>query len=278
MQPYEGTFRTPDGVNLFELTWKANGKPKGAVVIVHGFGEHCARHSHVAEKFVQSGYSVYTFDLRGHGRSEGPRGFVRSFGKYIDDLDLFIKGVRLKEHDGPLFLLGHSMGGAIATLFSIKHGARIDGLVLSSALVKNPENTSPFFLCVLSLLSKVLPTFPVLEKINGSDLSRDPGVVERYDADPLVYHGKMVAREAAEIAKAIKTIKGASHEISVPILILHGTSDRVTEPKGSEELYESVSSTDKTIKTYDGFYHEIMNEHEKGKVLSDIISWMDGHL
>ena len=277
MQPYEGTFRTSDGLELFELSWKAQGEAKGAVVIVHGFGEHCARYTHVAEKLAESGYSVHTFDLRGHGRSEGPRGFVRSFENYIKDLELFIGRVRLKERDKPLFLLGHSMGGAIATLFSIKHGDGIDGIILSAALVENPENTSPFFLFVLSLLSKLFPTVGVVDEIKGSDLSRDPGMVERHDSDPLVYHKKMIARQAHEMSRAIKTIKDGSGAISVPILILHGTSDRVTDTKGSEELHESVSSPDKTLKTYEGFHHEIMNEPERERVLSDIISWLDGH-
>lgn len=275
MHPAEGIFSTFDGLNLFERSWRTEAASRGAVVLVHGFGEHSGRYLHVADELVRSGYSVYMFDLRGHGRSEGPRAFVRFFDEYISDLEIFIKRVQVLEEGKPVFLIGHSMGGAIGALFARAHQDNIKGLILSAPLVKVPGNMPQVFVSVLCFLSRVLPGVRVVEKVDSTFVSRDKEVVERYDSDPLVYHKRISARTAHEIENAIKRIRDSAGAISIPVFLLHGTADKIADIKGTEEFYQSVSSRDKELKKYEGLYHEIMNEPEKDKVLSDIVSWMD---
>ena len=278
MRPAEGIFITPDGVKLFERSWKTEAGSRAAVLIVHGFAEHSGRYFYVADELARAGYSIYMFDLRGHGQSEGSRATVNSFNEYLHDLELFLGRVKILEPDKPIFLVGHSLGGAIAALFASARQDDIKGLILSSPLVKVPEGMSSFFISILSFLSRCVPFLPLVEKVDSALISRDKDVVKRYRDDPLVHHRKMSAREADEVVKSIQRIKRGAGDISLPILLLHGTADRVADIKGTEELYELVSSKDKEMKRYEGFYHEIMNEPEKGTVISDIISWMDKHL
>ena len=189
MQHDAGTLRTDDGLTLATRRWTPHARPKAAVVIVHGIGEHSGRYAHVAAHLLLHDYAVYAFDLRGHGRSEGhPRVYVASFDEYVSDLDCFLADVR-KEHRGPLFLLGHSMGGGIAALYVIERGTDgLAGLVLSSAALQIPADLSPLLQKAAGVLSRFLPKLP-LTKLDTANLSRDPAVVRAYEEDPLVYTG-----------------------------------------------------------------------------------------
>jgi acylglycerol lipase len=270
----EEIFETLDGLRLFEQSWLPQIESKAAIIIVHGYAEHCARYGHVASHLNAHGYSVYSFDLRGHGRSEGARSFIRSFDDYLSDLDLFLSRVQRRETGKPIFILGHSMGGAISVLFAISRKPDINGMILSAAALKISDSISPLLVRLSLLIGRLFPKLPTI-KLNSSAISRDPEVVNRYDSDPLIYRGSILAGSGAELVLATNRIQAQLSAVSLPLLILHGTGDQISDAEGSRQLYTSASSLDKTIKLYEGFYHEILNEPERAQVLADLVEWLD---
>jgi len=278
MRHSEGTFKAADGLNLFEQRWLPDGDAKAVVLIVHGYAEHSSRYTHTAEHLTHQGYAVYSFDLRGHGRSEGRRGYVRSFGKYLSDLRLFLKRVNEQEKAKPIFILGHSMGGTIVTLFSTMHSPDIRGLILSGPLLRMSDKISRSKRVLISVTGFFTPKLPVIKKINHRLISTDPNAAAKYDSDPLVYHGKLPARQGREINKAVNSIQKRMESVLLPLLILHGTGDSLVDMKGSKQLHARAGSTDKTLKLYKGFYHEVLNERGRNQVLADIVAWLNTHL
>ncbi len=272
-----GTYESDDGLRLFEQEWSPEGTPKAGVVIVHGYGEHTGRYVHVAEELTRNGYAVSTFDLRGHGRSQGdPRTFVRSFDEHLDDLERFLSRVRERHSGRPLFLFGHSMGGTIATLFAIARQPEIRGLLLSGASLKLSDNYSLSLITLAKIISLVLPKLRLI-KLDASAVSRDAEVVREYVTDPLVYHGGIPARTGAEMNRAMELIRQRMETLEVPLLIMHGTGDLLADPEGSRQLYDRADSGDKDLRLYEGLYHEILNEPEKAQVLADMVEWLDAH-
>ena len=279
MQHDAGTILTDDGLTLATRRWTPHEHPKAAVVVVHGISEHSGRHAHLAAHLMLHDYLVYSFDLRGHGRSEGePRVYVDSFDNYLDDLDTFLAHVRSEIGDLPLFLLGHSLGGGIAAYYVIERGADdLAGLVLSSAALKIPADLSPILQKAAGVLSRYLPKTPVT-KLDTSHLSRDPAVVRAYEEDPLVYTGGVRPRVGAEILRVSEHIQSHTDAFTLPLYLFHGTGDKVTDPAGSQFVYEHAPSEDKTLNLYDGLYHETMNEPERDEVLDDLTAWLDARV
>lgn len=276
--PYnKGMFNGHDGFRLFERWWQPTGEAKAAVVIIHGYAEHSERYNHVAVYLTNNRYAVYTFDLRMHGRSGGVKAYVKTFDDYLSDVDIFLKKVRSGIGDKPVFLLGHSMGGTIATLYVIQHKNVLRGLMLSGPALKLGEDIPPILIKLSGFIGKILPHLPTI-KLDCSAISKDPEVIRKYDTDPLVYRGGTPARTGAELVRAINMIQERMSEITLPILIMHGTADRLANVDGSRQLYERARSKDKTLKLYDGLYHEILNEPEKDVVLRDIVAWLDAHI
>ncbi len=276
MRRIEGGFETADGLRLFEQSWLPDGPPKAAIVIVHGYAEHSGRYAHVAELLVASGYAVHAFDLRGHGRSEGRRTFVRSLGQHVADVEGFVARVRQREPGVPVFLLGHSMGGTVVASFLVSGAHDVRGAVLSGAALKLKGGAARLLQHLLLLLGRLAPRLP-LGRLKSEEISRDPSVVAAYDSDPLVYRGRMPAGTAAAVIRAVRRIAARMGQITVPLLLVHGASDALAEPEGSRELYERAASRDKTLKLYEGLYHEVLNEPEKEQVLADVAGWLDAH-
>ena len=220
MEHDTGKFETTDGMTLFEQWWRPEEQPKATVTIVHGYAEHSTRYTHVAEHLVDHGYTVETFDLRGHGQSAGKRTFVRSFDEYLGDLEQFIERVKQRSKTKNKFLLGHSMGGAIVTLFSITRKPDFEGLILSGPALKISDDISPLLVRLSSTIGKFLPKLPTI-KLDSSGISRDPEVVKRYDNDPLVYRGGIPARTGAEITGATKMIQAQMESITLPLPVGH---------------------------------------------------------
>ena len=272
----QGTFTASDGVQLFEQSWFSKTEPKAIVVIIHGYAEHSTRYAHVAEYFASSGFAVHTFDLRGHGKSDGKNTHVNSFDEYLTDVDTFLSRVRDSHPGKKIFLLGHSMGGAIASLYVITRQPDLAGLLLSGAAVKISDDISPFLIKISGIIAGILPKLPTI-KLDGTAISRDPQIVEKYDNDPLVYRGGIPARSGAEINRSTIQIQEKMEAIKLPLLVMHGTADRLADPEGSKQLYTRASSEDKTLKLYEGLYHEILNEPEKENVMADIVAWLDNH-
>jgi alpha-beta hydrolase superfamily lysophospholipase len=274
--PSQELFNTVDNYSIFEQTWFCE-QARGIVIITHGVAEHSGRYEHVAQSLVQAGYTVVAYDLRGHGKSSGKRNFVNSFQDYLNDLATVLIRAKAKAPRLPVFLFGHSMGGGIVTLFSIQKQPEVQGLLLSGPSVKISDDISPLLQKISGVLSVIVPKLPAV-KLNSADICRDPEVVAAYDADPLNYRGGILARTGAEIIKATRQITAGSAAITLPILIMHGTADKLADVSGSQELYDAVGSQDKTLKLYKGFYHEILNDPEQDLVKADMIAWLDAHL
>lgn len=280
MKHAEGTYGGFKNLGIYFQHWQPDSAPRAVIVIVHGYAEHSGRYQHVAEFFAERGYAVYASDHRGHGRSEGERAYVERFDDFVRDLRTFVDVVQQREPERRLFVIGHSMGGAIAALFgaergpSAEHGRSLEGLILSGAYVRPSGGVSPVLVRLLKLLSTVVPKLGVTP-LDSAGVSRDPDVAARYDADPLNYRGRVRARMAAELFQAGDRVLANLHAITVPILIMHGAADKLADPEGSRLIYDGVSSTDKTLKIYEGLYHEIFNEPERDRVLADVAGWLD---
>jgi lysophospholipase len=274
MEKREGTFETSGGLRLFVRSWLPDGAPKGVLAIAHGYAEHSGRYEYPGVWLAQRGYAVHAFDLRGHGQSEGERVFVRSFNEYLDDLDAFLALVRDRHAGATPWLMGHSMGGAVVALSAVTRQPDVRGLLFSGAVLAATDGTPRIVTEIILLLGRVAPTLR-LRKLAAADVSRDPEVAALYDADPLNFRGKMPAGLIASIIRAGRVIDERMERIEKPLLIMHGTADALSNPIGSENLYRRAASTDKTLKLYEGFYHEILNEPERDQVLEDIAGWLD---
>lgn len=264
-----------NGSWLFTQHWLPDDDPRAIVVIVHGYAEHSDRYRELAGHFVEAGYGVYTYDQRGFGRSEGRRAYIHAFDDLLDDLGLFVLHVRERWADRPLFLFGHSMGGAVSLLFALDrphHG--LNGLILSSPAIAIKEDFAPLLQKAAYWIGRIVPMLPTV-RLPDNSLSRDPSVEARVDADPLYYHGGIRARTGAELVQASKRAQAEMHRLDVPLLLLHGTADQITEPDASRMLYSEAVTDDKTLNLYDGFYHETFNEPEKEQVIRDIVDWLD---
>lgn len=278
MRHNKGSFVGKNGLRLFEQSWMPKDDIKAKIILVHGYGEHSGRYQYVAEYLCKKGYGIFTFDLRGHGHSEGARIAIYRFTDYICDLDIFLSRIKNIIPYRPIFILGHSLGGTIVVYYILSTEQDVAGIVLSAPLLVVPSYISPFLVFFVNIISRILPGISVVKKIDSRFLSHDPNICTLYDSDPLVYRGDIPAREAAQINSALRYIKTHLAQINRPFLILHGTADKVVDIEGSKLLYECAISQDKTIKFYEGFYHEILNEVEKDIVLADIVSWIDAHI
>jgi alpha-beta hydrolase superfamily lysophospholipase len=278
MQHDAGTLRTDDGLSLATRRWTPSNRPKATVALVHGIGEHSGRYAHVATHLLLHDVAVHAFDLRGHGRSEGePRAYVESFDAFVRDLDHFLREVR-REQRGPLFLYGHSLGGGIAARYVVERGTEgLDGLILSSAALQIPADLSPILQKLAGPVSRFTPTLPTT-KLDTSLLSRDPAVVRAYEQDPLVYTGGVRARVGHEVLRNAETIQQHPEAFTLPLYLFHGTADQITDPDGCRWLYEHAPTDDKTLKLYEGFFHETHNEPGRKRVLDDLTAWIEARL
>jgi alpha-beta hydrolase superfamily lysophospholipase len=265
-----------DGVMLLTQSWlPKSGEPKAVVVLVHGLKDYSDRYGDFAHALTQHGYAVYAYDQRGHGDSAGDRVWVGQFDDYLDDLGAFVERVRQEQPGKPFFLFGHSMGGAVVTLYTIRKQPDANGLVLSAAALKIDANG--LLRGSVHLFSTIAPSLAVFE-LKDEDFSRDKAVVDSMKHDPLIYDGSGPARTAGEVLNAIGEIRERSQELKVPVLAMHGTLDKVTPPSGDDDLVAKASSTDKTAKKYDGLVHDLLHEPEKDQVVADVVAWLDAHL
>lgn len=268
-------FETFDGLRLFARRREPEGRPPRArVLIVHGYAEHCGRYEELVERLLAAGYGVGQFDLRGHGRSEGPRGYVRSFDDYLRDLERFLAREREYDSERPIFVLGHSLGGLIVAHWAVDCASPVAGVMLSGAALKINEDIHPWLQRLSGLIGAIAPRLPTI-RVDERALSHDPEVLRRFREDPLVFHGRMPARTGAELVRASRQIGDRLPGLTLPVLLMHGTADRLADPAGSRQGYERAASTDKMLKLYPGLYHEVFNESERQQVFDDLIGWLD---
>jgi alpha-beta hydrolase superfamily lysophospholipase len=276
MNHAEGTLEGYGGTELYYQRWVPEDRPKAALAVVHGYGEHSGRYGNVVDWFVPRGYAVYAFDLRGHGRSQGQRGHVDGWAEMRGDVRAFLDFVHQQEPDPPVFLVGHSMGGLIALNYVLHHPEGLEGVVASGPLVSQLPLPSALIL-IAKILSSLLPRLAMKNELDATGLSHDTAVVEAYVNDPLV-HGRGTPRMTTEVMAAIDWTQDHAAELALPCLIVHGGDDRLALPESSRTFFDNVTFADKERIEYDGYYHEVFNEVGKEQVLADVEAWVAHHL
>ncbi len=276
MEHRDGFFAGVRESAIYYQCWQPETECKAILLVVHGLAEHCGRYMNVVNHFVPLGYAVYGLDHIGHGKSEGTRVHVERFTDYTDTLKLYFDLIRLEHPDTPIFLVGHSLGALIGAAYLLEHQDELAGAILSGILIKVPDNTPPAIVFVGKLLSALLPKAGLLG-VNAEGVSRDPDVVQAYINDPLVYRSKATARLTAEMLYTMQRVTDEATAITLPLLIVQGSLDKLVDPDGAQMLYDAVSAPDKTLKVYEGFYHEVFNEPEHEQVLDDVEAWLAAH-
>jgi alpha-beta hydrolase superfamily lysophospholipase len=241
------------------------------VAIVHGFNSHGGQYLWTAEQFVESGYAVYALDLRGRGKSDGERFYVERIEEYLSDVATVMALARKREPGLPVFLLGHSAGGVIASVYTLDHQPELAGLVCESFAFKVPA--PDIALKAIKGLSRLAPRLKVL-RLKNEDFSRDPARVQWLNADPLTKDEIQPAITVAAMVRGNERLEREFPTIKLPVLILHGTQDKATLPKGSQRFYDRAGSSDKTLKLYDDHFHDLLADSGKEQVMTDIKRWI----
>jgi alpha-beta hydrolase superfamily lysophospholipase len=276
MENKEGSFQGSGGLELFCQSWRAEGKTRAALAIIHGFGEHSGRYTNVVNHLTPLGCIVYGFDLRGHGRSPGQRGHINSWDAYREDVRAFLRMVSRQGPNLPVFMLGHSMGALIALDYILRDPAGLRGAIISGAPLEPIGVAKPFLVLLARALSRVWPSFSLPLGLDAKGISRNMDVVKAYEADPLV-HGKTTVRWGTEILQTLEWVKSHAAEVSIPLLMIHGGSDPLNSPDGTRRFFEKVTFPDKEMKIYPGSYHEAHNDLDYEQVMKDMAHWLDRH-
>lgn len=273
----EGRFKGERGVGIHYQAWVPAGKPKAILVIAHGGFEHAGRYAHVADYMTRVGYWVWACDHRGHGRSAGKRGHIDSFDDYIADLGHIVRIAKEKAPSVKVFLLGHSLGGLIALNYAERRGEELSGLVVTSPGLKGKMKVSAAMVFMASILSRIAPGFSIKVGLDATLISRDREVVQKYVSDPLV-HRFVTSRFVTETLRAQEETMLGADKLTVPCLVLQAGDDGLVDPSVTTDFFKRMASADKTLKVYEGFYHEILNEPGKESVLRDIDAWISARI
>ena len=260
---------------LLVRSWLPASAPRGVIAICHGFNSHSGHYSWAAEQFVQHGLAVYAVDLRGRGQSTGERFFVDQIGDYVADVHSLMTLAKSRNPKLPVFLLGHSAGGGTAVTYVLDHPAEVAGLICEDFAYQVPA--PDFALAVLKGLAHIAPHAPAVP-LKNEDFSRDPAHVQMMNADPLIAHEKQPFQTMSALVHADARLKKDFPAITLPVFILHGSADRATKPAGSQEFFDHVGSKDKTLRIYEGRFHDMLNDLGREEVMADIQSWVDARL
>lgn len=273
----ERSFDGVGGVDIVYDVWTPDTPPRAVVVLAHGLGEHARRYDHVVARFADAGLVTYALDHRGHGRSGGKRVVVRDITEFTGDFDTLV-GIASREHPGlKCIVLGHSMGGGIVFAYGVERPDNYDLMVLSAPAVAAQDLVNPVVAMAAKVLGVIVPGLPVQE-LDVDAISRDPEVVAAYQNDPLVYHGRVPAGLGRALLQVGETMPRRAPALTAPLLVVHGTADRLIPIAGSRKLIECVGSTDVELKEYPGLYHEVFNEPERAQVLDDVVAWIGKRL
>ena len=277
LKHYEGEFRGVKDLKIYYQAWVPD-TPKAVIQLVHGGFEHSGRYQNIIDELIPHSYAVYADDHRGHGKSEGLRNYVDSFDQFIEDEKIFYEIIKKQYPKLPIFMLGHSLGSFIAIFFTEKYEKLLHGLILSGVGTGPGSETSGFLKALAKIFSKIAPKMKINPKLDAKFLSHDPEVVKNYEVDPLVNADKITVRLGYEMVKNFKNLKKAIENLKINLLVQCGSEDKLIS--GSEELDEWFNMDDKTIKIYEGLYHEVYNEIEKDRriVLKDLRAWLNNHI
>ena len=272
----EGWFSGAGGLSLFRRTWRPAGPTRAVLINVHGLGDHSGLYPALVEHFTARGIAVYAPDLRGNGRSPGQRGYVERWEEYREDLERFIAVVRQEEPDRPLFLLGNSLGGLIVLDYALHRPEGIRGVIAASPPLGRVGVPAPL-MALGRVLSRVWPRFSVRTGMDLSGLARDPVVVETVLADPL-FHRVGTARLSTEVVAAIERVQAAAPRFPLPLLVLHGSADRMVPPDGSRAFMARVGQPDRELREYPGAFHVLFADLDRERALTDVERWIAARL
>jgi acylglycerol lipase len=273
--PQEHWLEGGGGPRIFARHWRPAGQPRAALVICHGVNSHGGQYLRAGTEFAAAGFAVTALDLRGRGRSEGERFHVETVDQYVSDLSQAIEFARAQDPALQCFLLGHSAGGVTSVSYALDHQDRIDGLICESFAFR--VFAPDFALTLLKGASHVLPDLPAL-KLKMEDFSRDPAWVEELLADPYTRDEAQPVETVAALVRAGDRMEQEFGRITLPLLILHGTADKATRPDGSQEFFDHAGSADKQLILYDDYYHDLLNDIGKERVMADILGWLEAGL
>ncbi len=276
MKTFESGWTDKQGLKFYSQGWEPDGKPKAVVALVHGHGEHIGRYAHVAQAFNGAGYAVMGFDLRGHGRSGGPRGHTPSFEALMQDIDLLLEQVHRRYPGLPTFLYGHSIGGALVLNYGLRRKPDVRGVIATSSALHTEPEKHPDKLIMARVLGGLLPTVAIPSGLQTSMLSHDPAVEQAYINDPLV-HDRISLGFGKIMLQANQWALQHASEFPLPLLLMHGTDDQLAYPSSSEEFAAALNGRVKLV-LWEHLYHETHNEPQKAEVLKTAIQWMDEHL
>ncbi|MBO9498090.1 MAG: lysophospholipase [Novosphingobium sp.] len=271
----EATFQSSDGLTIFYRSWQPDGAPKGVIVINHGFNAHSGQVGWTAGQFAAAGFAVYALDMRGRGKSEGKRFFVKDVKEHTGDLHQMVLLAKAAHPGLKTFLLGHSAGGVVSVTYSLDHQGELAGLVCEDFAFKVPA--PDFALAIIKFIGGIFPNLPVL-KLKMEDFTRDPVALAALLADPLTKDETQPAATVAALARADDRLRVSFPQITLPVLILHGTGDKAALYQGSQFFFDHAGSADKTLKLYEGHYHDLLNDIGKEAVMADVLGWIDARL
>lgn len=278
MQSAMGTLTGQRKFRIKYGQWYPAGEPKAVVLVVHGMGEHMGRYKHVIHELVERNYAVFAIDHRGHGQSDGTRAHIENFRYYVDDLELLYKTAHESHPTLPVFILGHSLGALISFHFLLRHQDKLRGAVLSGPAFVVGADASPMLKRISHFLMRVVPALPILPPTGDNMLSHDPDIDRLWKEDPLTYDGSVRVSMGNQMMVAAEAALQRMDEIRLPFLVMHGEEDKMAGPSGSQKLYKEAKSQDKTLKLWDGMYHEIFNEVGKEEVIRTAADWLDAHV
>ena len=274
---YKSTsYSSLDGIKLSGYLWLPQESPKAIINLVHGFGEYGERYDHWAMRFAGKGIAVHALDYRGHGKSDGKRGYVSNFDDFLKDIDVLIEESEKLYPNVPQFIYGHSLGGNIVTNYILKREYKFKGAVISSPWYRLSFKPSTLTLILARLMNKIYPRFTQNSTLEATGLTHDKDIVDQYIKDPLV-HEKISARLFFEIYSAGKWVLENTDKLNLPVLIQHGNDDHVTSFKASKEFFEKAKSQEKDIKykEWNGLYHELHNELNKTEIFEYVLNWLE---
>jgi alpha-beta hydrolase superfamily lysophospholipase len=274
--PLEGWFTGAGGLSLFRRTWRPTGRTRAVLVNVHGLGDHSGLYPALVQFFTARGVAVYAYDVRGNGRSPGQRAYVERWDEYLDDLARFLELVHKEEPGTPVFLLGNSLGGLIVLDYALQQCDGIQGVIAASPPLGRLGVPAPL-MALGRVLSRVWPRFSIRTGLDLSGLARDPAVAATVLADPL-FHRVGTARLSTEVTAAIARVRAGAPRFSLPLLLLHGSADRMVPPDGSRDFIGRVRFHDRELREYAGAYHVLFADLDHERVLADVERWIAAHL
>jgi alpha-beta hydrolase superfamily lysophospholipase len=272
----QSSWQDKNGIKLHLQAWEPDARPKAVVAVLHGLGEHVARYAPIAGALVKRGFAVMGFDLRGHGRSGGKRGHTPSYETLLDDLGALLDRIAVRYPRRPVFLYGHSLGGALAINYVMRRPSKIKGVIATSPLLVTVVKAPPLKVAVARLLDPILPTYTDRWAVEPKSLARDPAVGDAYERDPLV-HDFITSRMYLAATEAGQWALDHAADFPLPLLLMHGTEDRLTSWEASREFARRLGSK-VTWRSWEGWYHELHNEPERSRVVRVMTTWMNGRL